>query len=262
MKKNEIEIQTQTVDAVHATAARGFTDGNLYERGRPDYPAAVVTALDVTSQETIVDLGCGTGKLTRLLKPTGARLIGVEPLPAMRTTFRQQCPDIPLVTGVAERLPLRTSSCDAVTCASAFHWFDHDLALPEIHRVLRAGGRLGIVWNRRDNIEGWPADFWAITEAYRGATPGYRTGKWREAIERHRFGPITEHWFDYVQRADVAGLLDRVGSASFIEILPAAERDRVMTDARRFLETHPETRGRDVIELPYRTAVYITQALE
>lgn len=247
---------------VHRTASAGFVDGNLYERGRPDYPPDSVVPLGIAAGTSVADLGCGTGKFTRLLSSAGAHVTGVEPLPAMLTTFRAHCPDINLVAGVAEAMPFADGRFDVVTCASAFHWFTHDLALPEIHRVLRPGGRLGIVWNRRDRIEGWPAEFFAITEEFRRDTPGYRSGAWREALERSlQFGPITEHWFDNLQRVDIDGLLARVGSISFIETLPAVERDAVMERSRRFVESHPDTKGREILELPYHTVVYIAARL-
>lgn len=176
----------------------------------------------------------------------------------MSATFRERCPEVAIVAGVAESIPFADASFDVVVCASAFHWFRHDFALPEIHRVLRPGGRLGIVWNRRDQIEGWSAEFWKITEAYRGATPGYRTGVWRRAIEGSGlFGPIESSVFEHTQPVDIDGLLARVRSASFIEILPRQQRDAVLDEARRFVQTHPDTRGREILELPYRTSVYV-----
>ena len=243
---------------IHRTAASGFVDGELYEQGRPDYPSGTLDALDVTEATPVIDLGCGTGKFTRLLESRNATVVGVEPLPAMLATFRERCPATPVVGGVAEALPITDAWADVVTCASAFHWFDHARALPEIHRVLRPGGRLGIVWNRRDQIEGWSAEFWAITEAYRGDTPGYRKAAWRDALNASPyFGDITEYWFDHIQRADMDGMLARVRSASFIEILPPAERDAVLERSREFLLSHPETKDRDVYELPYRSVVYL-----
>ena len=248
---------------IHPTAAAGFVDGDLYEQGRPDYPPATLDPLGITTGTTVVDLGCGTGKFTRLLASRGANVTGIEPLPAMLKTFSQRSHGIPVVAGTAEALPIAGGCCEVLTCASAFHWFDHDRALPEIHRVLKTGGRLGVIWNRRDRIEGWSADFWAVTEAYRGATPGYRRPVWRDAlIASTHFGDITEHWFDYVQRADMDGMLARVRSASFIEILPAAERDAVLERSREFLLSHPDTRDRDVYELPYRTSVYVVPRLD
>jgi SAM-dependent methyltransferase len=241
---------------VHPTAARGF-HGEVYERGRPDYPRDVVAALGISAQTAVCDLGCGTGKFTRLAWDAGAKAIGVDPLEDMLRVFKHNLPAVPAVTGVAEALPSAGERFDVVVCASAFHWFDQDAALPEIHRVLRRGGHLGIVWNRRDELTGWPAEFWRITEAYRGDTPGYRTGAWRRALDASPlFGPIREQWFEHVQRTDVEGLVARVASISFIETLPSDERDAVLDEARRFVETHPDTRGRTTFELPYRTAVY------
>lgn len=245
---------------VHPTAAQGF-HGDVYERGRPDYPAAVLGALGITSGSFVCDLGCGTGKFTRLAADAGARVVGVEPLADMLGVFRRALPAVPVVAGVGEALPLRTGAFDVVVCASVFHWLNHDLALPEIHRVLRPGARLGIVWNRRDKVTGWSADFWRITEAHRGDTPGYRSSAWSDALEASSlFGPRQEHWFDHVQRTDVEGLIARVASISFIETLPDDEREAVLRESRDFLATHPDTRDRTTFDLPYRTAVYVLRA--
>lgn len=248
--------------AVHRTAAEGFTNADVYDRGRPGYPDGVVDAMGVTRDTVVVDLGCGTGKLTRSLIVASDHVIGVDPLPAMLGAFHTSLPDVPAVSGLAEALPLRDALADVVVCASAFHWFDHARAIPEIRRVLRQGGRLAIVWNRRDELSGWAKDFWAITEAHRGDTPGYRTAHWRDALESSPlFGPIGETWFEHVQVTDANGLVDRVASISFIETLPSLDRERVLDEARTFVESHPELRGRDVIELPYKSVVYVADAV-
>jgi SAM-dependent methyltransferase len=245
---------------VHPTAAHGF-HGDIYERGRPGYPAAVLDALRITSGTAVCDLGCGTGKFTRLAAEAGARVAGVEPLADMLGVFRRALPAVPVVVGIGEALPLRAETFEIVVCASAFHWLNHELALPEIHRVLRPGGRLGIVWNRRDKVTGWSADFWRITEAHRGDTPGYRSSAWSDALAASPlFGPLEEHWFDHVQRTDVEGLIARVASISFIETLPNDARDAVLRESRTFLATHPDTRGRTIFDIPYRTAVYVATA--
>jgi SAM-dependent methyltransferase len=248
--------------AVHKTAKHGFVRGDVYEAGRPSYPPAVVTALVINAATRVCDLGCGTGKFTRLVRPSGAKVIGVEPLPAMLSEFRKQTADVPVVAGVGEALPLRGSVFDVVVCASVFHWLAYDLALPEIHRVLRPGGRLGIVWNRRDDLTGWPAAFWEITEEYRGNTPGYRSDAWRRALDDSPlFGPVAEQWFDHVQRTDHKGAIARVASISFIETLPDDKREAVLDAARRFLAEHPETRDRAELELPYKTTVYTVERI-
>jgi len=240
--------------SVHRTAAEGFVRGDVYERGRPSYPPEVADAMGITDTTRVVDLGCGTGKLTRLL--THARVLGIEPLPAMLATFREQLPDVAVVVGVAEAIPLRDASVDVVACASAFHWFDHARALPELHRVLRPAGKLAIVWNRRDELTGWAKDFWSITEAHRGDTPGYRSGAWRTALEASpHFGPIFEQWFEHTQLLDIDAAVARVASISFIETSP--EREAILAEARRFLEA----RGEQTFELPYRTVVYLCENL-
>jgi SAM-dependent methyltransferase len=244
---------------VHRTAAEGFVRPEVYEKGRPSYPEEVVGALGIEASTRVVDLGCGTGKFTRLV--AHARTLGIEPLATMVGGFRTALPNVRVVSGTAEAIPVRDASADVVTCASAFHWFDHARALPEIHRVLAPGGRLGIIWNRRDKLEGWAAEFWAITERHRGDTPGYRTGAWRSAIESSPlFGAIEERWFEYTQRVDRDGLIARIASISFIETLPGPERAAVLAESARFLDSHPDTKDRTVFALPYHTVVYITRS--
>lgn len=243
---------------MHPTAAKGFNDPATYERGRPGYPQAAIDALGLSADVVVADLGCGTGKMSAALAGSGARVIGLDPLEGMLSPLRSRLPSVPALAALAEAIPLSAASVDVVVCASAFHWFDHARALPEIHRVLRADGRLAIVWNRRDALQGWPKGFWDITEAHRGETPGYRTERWRHAIEESGlFGPIAEQHFDHVQRTDLEGLLARVASISFIELLPPAQKQEVLDASRRFIETHPETRDRTTFELPYRTALYV-----
>jgi SAM-dependent methyltransferase len=247
------------VSSIHRTAAEGFVRPEVYEKGRPSYPDGVVEALGITSDTRVLDLGCGTGKFTRMV--AHARVLGIEPLPAMLAGFRAVLPGTTVASGTAEAIPVRDARFDVVTCASAFHWFDHARALPEIRRVLADDGRLGIIWNRRDKLEGWAAEFWAITEAHRGDTPGYRTGAWREALESSPlFGPIDEHWFEHTQRVDREGLLARVASISFIETLPDDVRVGVLGEATGFLDAHPDTKGRTTFALPYHTVVYISEA--
>jgi SAM-dependent methyltransferase len=244
---------------IHPTAAEGFVRPEVYEKGRPGYPEVVVGALGVEASTRVIDLGCGTGKFTRLVRH--AHVLGVEPLATMLGGFRSALPDVPVVSGAAEALPLRDATADVITCASAFHWFDHARALPELRRVLAPDGRLGIIWNRRDKLEGWAAEFWAITERHRGDTPGYRTGAWRAALESStHFGPIEEHWFEYTQRVDRDGLLARITSISFIETLPGDVRAGVIAESVRLLDSHPETKGRTVFALPYHTVVYVSPA--
>ena len=144
-------------DSIHVAAATGFEAGaDAYERARPTYPpdavAFIVETLDLRPGRTVLELGAGTGKLTRLLVPSGARILALEPVEAMRAKLVESVPGVELVDGTAEAIRLPNGSVDAVVVAQAFHWFDAIRALSEIHRVLRPGGRVVLAWNRRDEI--------------------------------------------------------------------------------------------------------------
>src|SRR5207248_291508 len=140
--------------SVHPAAAGFARAADVYERARPEYPpeavAWLVERLDLGPGRVVVDVAAGTGKLTRLLVPSGAQVVAVEPLAEMREVLRGVVPEAEAREGTAEALPLPDDCADAVMVAAAFHWFRRDEALPELARVLRPGGRLAIVYNLRD----------------------------------------------------------------------------------------------------------------
>src|ERR687892_1627286 len=163
---------------VHDAAARGFeTAAERYERGRPSYPDEVVAfliqALDIGERTDVVELGAGTGKFTELIVPTGARIVAVEPVSAMRQALERNCPSVTVLDGIAEEIPLVEASADAVVAAQAFHWFDADRALHEIHRVLSPDGALGVTWNVRDEATDWSERLTAIFDRLSGDGPRY-----------------------------------------------------------------------------------------
>jgi len=250
---------------INEAAARGFElEADAYDRGRPTYPEPAVAwlagALGIGPGTTVVDLGAGTGKLTRLLAPLGAALTAVEPVAAMRARLVAALPAVRALDGTAESMPLPDGSVDAVTAAQAFHWFDDERALAEIQRVLRPGGRLGLVWNVRDESPGWPAELSAIIETHAGDTPRHRHGRWRDVFAATTlFGPLHQHSFEHVQEGDRSMVLDRVGSISFVAALAPAARQQVLAEVGGLLDRHPELRGRSTFALPYRTDVYWTE---
>jgi SAM-dependent methyltransferase len=244
--------------SVHETARRGFgSAAEVYEESRPGYPAEaiqwLVERLELRPGRTIDDLGAGTGKLTRLLTPTGATVIAVEPVDEMRDALRRTAPGAEAHAGTAERTGLPGASADAVTVAQAFHWFDGRAALAEIHRVLRPGGRLALVWNVRDldhPIQSAVEDLFA---PYRGDTPSHRSGRWRGALnETELFQPAAHRDFANVQHLDADALVRRVASTSFIANLAAPERNRVLDKARRIAAGQPEP-----FAFPYTTEIEI-----
>ena len=173
----------------HPTAAAGFGNAAAaYERGRPSYPdhavAYLAAELGLGPATRVLDLAAGTGKLTRLLVEGGADVVAVEPVAAMRTVLAEAVPGVPALEGTAEAIPLPDGSVDAVTVAQAFHWFDAGTALAEIHRVLRPGGGLGLIWNARGATSEWVAVLRGLVHAVRGSDRS--TAARRGATRSHR----------------------------------------------------------------------------
>jgi SAM-dependent methyltransferase len=205
-----------------------------YERGRPGYPRAAVDFLAARLRlgpgRTVVDLAAGTGKLTRPLLATGAEVVAVEPVAEMRAALPAGAKT---VDGTAEAMPLTTASADAVAVAQAFHWFDGDAALAEIHRVLRPGGALALVWNRRRMDEPLNQAIEELTSPYRVRASSFHTRAWRVAFEGTKlFGPLEGRVFPNEQSLDADGLADRVASVSFIAALDEKERTNVLRAVR------------------------------
>jgi SAM-dependent methyltransferase len=235
---------------VHRAAATGFARSvEAYERGRPDYPPEAIAylqrELDLRPGRTVVDLAAGSGKLTRQLVPLGCEVIAVEPVDEMRAAIGE---GIPALDGTAEAIPLPDASADAVTVAQAFHWFDGPKALAEIARVLRPGGALALVWNRRP-VESSPlhAAISEIIAPYRGDAPAHGSGAWREAFAGRE---LTEWRHEFAQRLDADGLADRVGSTSFVAALDDGERERVLARVRAIA-------GEGPVDVPYVCEVHL-----
>ncbi|WP_437752813.1 class I SAM-dependent methyltransferase [Sorangium sp. So ce1389] len=246
---------------LHRLAAQGYaTAADAYEKGRPDYPRAAIEllldALRIDAASTVLDLGAGTGKLTRLLAPTGARLLALEPVEGMRRKLGQMVPSAALLDGVAEAIPLPDASVDAAVAAQSFHWFHGDLALTEIHRVLRPRRRLALLFNLRDERVDWVARISRILDRYGRDAPVHRIGAWRRSfVDSRLFAPLGEHEFTHVQELDLDGLLERVASISYISVLPLHERYSVLNEIRDLVGTHPDMAGKVAYLFPYRTIV-------
>jgi SAM-dependent methyltransferase len=247
---------------VHPLARAFDTVGPEYERGRPDYPPEAVRylagVLGLGPGRTVVDLASGTGKFTRALKPLGAQLLAIEPSEGMRAVFRSQLPDVELRDGSAEAMPLLDGSVDAVVVAQAFHWFRQPAALDEIARVLRPEGGLGLVWNRRDTSVPWVGAFGEILDTYDvGQVPRTHKGAWKAAFESHpHFSPPEHTVFTWTHEGDAGTFVDRALSVSFIASQPPEARAKVADAVRKLLAEHPDTRGRDRFQMPYRTHVH------
>ncbi|MFJ6850453.1 class I SAM-dependent methyltransferase [Streptomyces sp. NPDC091271] len=143
--------------------ARSFDSAAAeYAANRPSYPPALFDAVEGLAGRPlrgadVADIGAGTGLATALLHARGARVVAVEPGPAMASQFRLGLPDIPLVRGDGDNLPLASGSVDILTYAQSWHWTDRRKSVPEALRVLRRGGALALWWNDSDSAVGWVA---------------------------------------------------------------------------------------------------------
>ncbi|MHC8293943.1 class I SAM-dependent methyltransferase [Pseudomonas sp. LB3P58] len=250
-------------DQVHHSAAAGYRTGaDTYVRGRPDYPPQVADwltgTLGLNADNAVVDLGAGTGKFTGRLMATGAQVIAVEPVAQMLEKLSEAFPEVLAVSGTAMDLPLPDASVDVVICAQAFHWFASAEALTEIARVLKPGGKLGLVWNLRDTRVSWVPKLDAIVNALEGDSPRYYTGAWRQAFPHPAFGPLAEQRFSHGHTGSPEDVIfNRVRSTSFVAALPASERAKVDEQLRALIAAELELRGRDVLTVPYVTAAFV-----
>src|SRR3982750_809573 len=143
--------------------AESFGDvAAVYERGRPPYPSEALDWLLPGGRPRVVDLGAGTGKLTRQIRDRGLPVTAVEPSDGMRSELQRVLPDVPAIAGSAEDMPLPSGSADVVMCAQAWHWVDPARAIPEVARVLSPGGRIGLIWNLRDETSDWVRELGTI----------------------------------------------------------------------------------------------------
>jgi SAM-dependent methyltransferase len=220
------------VSGLHPAAAVGFArSADAYERGRPDYPDDAVDRLVAALPgRRVVDLAAGTGKLTRALVARRLDVVAVEPVAEMRAAI---APPARALDGSAEAIPLPDESVDAVTVAQAFHWFDGPRALAEIHRVLRPGGVLALIWNRRDMRDELQQRISALLEPHRGGVPAHRDNAWRDAFVTDTwFGPLREQTFLNEQVLDADGLADRLRSISFVAAMGEGERAALVDEIR------------------------------
>lgn len=218
-----------------------------YQRGRPGYPRPVVEWLVPRGAKAVLDLGAGTGKLTRSLAEAGLRVTAVEPSREMREELAAAIPGAVVLAGTAERIPLPDASVDAVTVAQAWHWFDASRAVPEVARVLVPGGTLSLAWNDRDETEPWASALGAIMhrQAPQPIDTSPQLGPPFGAPERTQV-----RWHQRVTREE---LLDLVASRSYVITLPAPDREQLLGEVTELLNSHPALAGRAEFDLPYVT---------
>jgi SAM-dependent methyltransferase len=217
-----------------------------YERGRPGWPAESVRIPGLPSTATVLDLGAGTGKLTRILVAAFDRVVAVEPADAMRHSLTALCPDAEALSGTGQKIPLADASVDAVFAAQAFHWFDEEPAIAEIARILRPGGALVLMWNLP--VGPWePSTASAeqllderMPQADLGYLPldlgGPRAGSdWRPAVDDSPFESFRATVLPNPQTLDRDGLVAFFASMGWLADLPDDERLPLLAEVRSLL---------------------------
>jgi SAM-dependent methyltransferase len=231
-----------------AQAASFGAAAGAYERGRPSYPPEALDWLLPPGARRVLDLGAGTGKLTRLLHGRGLDVVAVEPSEGMREQLSRSVEDVPVFAGTAEEIPLSDGSVDVVLVAQAWHWVDPGRAVPEVARVLTAGGELGLLWNVRDEREEWVARLGRIIHGDHGqdminSAPAVGAP----------FGPVERLDVEWRSQLSRDAMIDLAASRSYIITMPADERAAVLAGVRQLLDTHPALAGASEVILPYVT---------
>ncbi len=232
---------------------RGSSFGTVaqaYAEYRPDYPeAAVRWALAPAGREPsrlrVLDLGAGTGKLTAVLLGLGARVTAVEPDEAMLDELRHRSPRARALRGSAEAIPLPDGAADAVVCGQSLHWFDMDLAVPEIARVLVPGGPLAGLWNADDDRVEWVD---GLQSAAGGAAAPSLSRRRAQAAHfsvrkfgTEFFGPTDRAEFPHGMTLTADSLIALLGTHSQVLVMPDDQRSALLAGLRTYLGSRPET---------------------
>jgi SAM-dependent methyltransferase len=216
-----------------------------YERGRPSYPPEAIDWLLPTGARDVLDLGAGTGKLTVRLVERGLNVFAVDPIPEMLEVLSGSLPETPALLGTAEDIPLPDDSVDSVLVAQAWHWFDPERAVKEVARVLRPGGRLGLVWNTRDERLGWVKDL--------GHIIGHDEASHHNVSLPDAFSDVERHHVEWTSYLTPQALIDLVASRSYCITSPTDVRTRTLDQVRELLATHPALANTSGLALPYVT---------
>jgi ubiquinone/menaquinone biosynthesis C-methylase UbiE len=247
------------VGGAHPLSAGFAAVADAYERARPTYARPAIEWLaertELGAGRVVVDLAAGTGKLTRALVETGARVVAVEPIAAMRAKLVEALPAVQALDGAAEAIPLADATADLVTVGQAFHWFRHEEALSEVARVLRPKGSLALLWNNRDLQDPLHRALEGLFAPYRARTPLAREFAWRDSLEASPlFGPVEHHATDNPHMLTRAGLRDRLVSTSFIAEMDGGEREALLARADALVPYSEEP-----FPFPYVTEVFLTR---
>ncbi|CAF1210576.1 unnamed protein product [Rotaria sordida] len=243
-------------------AAIGFQNAaNIYDQARPSYPNEAIQFIKslCPTPTTIVDLGAGTGKLTRLLSTFGAQeIIAIEPVSEMRENLKSIPSITRIIDGTAEHILLDDNTVDVIFCGQSFHWFANERALTEIHRVLKPNGLLVLIWNLLDYPRySWSQQILELKDSYRPPEiPLHRSKKWKAVYENQNLFQCLQHkQFANTQQMTRETIINRFLSISFIAMLSSEEKEKFIMKVRQIID-HTEDMPEQEFEVPYNTDVY------
>jgi SAM-dependent methyltransferase len=228
-----------------------------YERARPEWPEEAARWLVPEDAAFVVEVGAGTGKLTRAVKTLGVRVLAVEPDVRMLALLRER--GLEGVEGSAEAIPVKDGEADAVVAGSSLHWFELDEALAEFRRVLRPGGRFGFGWNHRDVRNPTIA---AMSEVIYSSRPSRQTWGWqrrdwqRAVTEAGLFRDVEHALLEHIHELPREALEDHLLSYSGLAALPDDERGRVFAEVAEILDGDPSLSDGDRLRLPFVVDAY------
>lgn len=225
-----------------------------YDSNRPRYPREAVEWVLAAAKRkvhNVADVGAGTGALTSLLVSLGFDVTALDADAQMLERLRLSVPEVTAIEARAEKLALDDASVDAVTVAQAFHWFDPVAAAQEFSRVLKPGGVVGLFWNLRDDRARWWA---ALRPIING--PDWERSSGDEALAElaQVFPNVERHEFPHLTPMTHDRIVNLVGTFSFVRLRDDAHD--VLEQVRAVLASHPDTKDRDVLDVPYVTAAY------
>jgi SAM-dependent methyltransferase len=235
------------------TGATAFDGAQLaYERARPTYALepllAALLLAGCGDLGDVADLAAGTGKLTRVLAPHASSIVAIEPSASMREAFQLALPDVAVIDGRAEEIPLPDASLDLLAVGEAFHWFRPAPAIAEIARVLRPGGALLVARNEvRSDAAPWLSRVYVERSGRRVRRPGLN---WRRALEQsEQFDGFCEAAKPHDQLFTNDELVDLSRSMSRVNALEPKERDAYLARLHALVDQHAPK----PLIVPYRT---------
>lgn len=236
----------ETDNFVHPSAREGFgQSANLYERARSSYPEKLSLRLfkylGAKKGDRVLELGGGTGKWTQRLIDFGFDVVVIEPSMDMRRILSRNCPKAEVIPAVAEQLPFKDQEFDHVFSATAYHWFDPELAYREVNRVLKPGGGLGLLWTSWNStaIPDWYRDVRAMIAPFETGTPRYKHMKWREPFDRDdAFKMLQFECFDNSRAVRTVEIVERLMSVSYVAALPELIRSALQKQIEGVLERY------------------------